>query len=69
MTVGTILYGDYFGDSIRVLEKNAVMGELAREFHGPVAFALHGLATPTVLVGSRGCDQRMALFPEASGTC
>jgi NADH-quinone oxidoreductase subunit L len=46
MTVGTILYGDYFGDSIRVLEKNAVMGELAREFHGPVDFALHGLATP-----------------------
>src|SRR5450755_4504543 len=42
MTVGTMLYGDYFGDSIRVLEKNAVMGELAREFHGPVAFALHG---------------------------
>jgi NADH-quinone oxidoreductase subunit L len=47
MTIGTILYGDYFGDSIRVLEKNAVMGELAREFHGPVAFALRGLATPT----------------------
>jgi NADH-quinone oxidoreductase subunit L len=54
MTVGTILYGDYFGDSIRVLEKNAVMGELAREFHGPAAFALHGLATPTFLLALAG---------------
>src|SRR5665213_128103 len=54
MTVGTILYGDYFGDSIRVLEQNAVMSELAREYHGPVAFALHGLATPTFWLALAG---------------
>jgi NADH-quinone oxidoreductase subunit L len=54
MTIGTVLYGDYFGDSIRVLEKNAVMSELAREFHGPVAFALHGLVTPTFILALAG---------------
>src|SRR5450631_4281881 len=54
MTVGTVLYGDYFGDSIRVLEKNAVMGELAREFHGPVAFALHGFMTATFVLALAG---------------
>ena len=54
MTIGTVLYGDYFGDSIRVLGKNAVMGELAREFHGPVAFALHGFATPTFVLTLAG---------------
>jgi NADH-quinone oxidoreductase subunit L len=62
MTVGTILYGDYFGDSIRVLEKNAVMGELAREFHGPVTFALHGLATPTFCLALAGVATAWLFF-------
>jgi NADH-quinone oxidoreductase subunit L len=38
-----VLFGDYFAGSIFVLEKNHVLGELAREFHGPAGFALHGL--------------------------
>jgi NADH-quinone oxidoreductase subunit L len=54
MTVGTVLYGDYFGDSIKVLEKNAVMSELAREFHGPIAFALQGFLTPTFALALAG---------------
>jgi NADH-quinone oxidoreductase subunit L len=45
-TVGSVVFGDYFQGSILVLEKNDVLGELASEFHGPVAFALHGLQTP-----------------------
>jgi NADH-quinone oxidoreductase subunit L len=62
MTVGTMLYGDYFGDSIRVLEKNAVMGELAREFHGPVAFALHGFTTPTFMLALAGAFAAWLFF-------
>jgi NADH-quinone oxidoreductase subunit L len=54
MTIGTVLYGDYFGASIRVLEKNAVMSELARDFHGPVDFALHGFLTPTFVLALAG---------------
>jgi NADH-quinone oxidoreductase subunit L len=54
MTVGTILFGDYFGDSIRVLEKNAVMVELARDYHGPVEFALHALLQPVVWIAFAG---------------
>jgi NADH-quinone oxidoreductase subunit L len=42
-TIGPVLLGDYFGDSIFVLERNDVLAELAHEFHGPAAFALHGL--------------------------
>jgi NADH-quinone oxidoreductase subunit L len=42
-TIGPVLFGDYFGDAIFVLERNDALGEVAREFHGPVAFALHGL--------------------------
>ena len=46
-TIGPVLFGDYFGASIFVLEKNDVLAELGSEFHGPASFALHGLtATP-----------------------
>jgi NADH-quinone oxidoreductase subunit L len=44
LTVGPILFGGYFGDSIRVLEKNDVLAELGKDFQGPVQLALHGLA-------------------------
>ena len=54
MTVGTVLYGGYFGDSIRVLEKNAVLGELAREYDGPVGFALRALTAPTFWLALAG---------------
>ena len=40
-TVGPVLFGDYFGQSIFVLEANNVVGEVAREFHGPASFAFH----------------------------
>jgi NADH-quinone oxidoreductase subunit L len=46
-TIGPMLYGGWFGGSIRVAAKNDVLGELGREFHGPLAMFLHGfLAAP-----------------------
>ena len=44
VTVGPVLFGDYFGSSIFVLTGNNVVGTLAADFGGPVRFALHGLA-------------------------
>jgi NADH-quinone oxidoreductase subunit L len=44
LTVGPILFGGYFGDSIRVLEKNDVLAELGKDFQSPVQMALHGFA-------------------------
>jgi len=46
ITVGTVLFGDFFGSSIQVLEEHNVIGELVREFHGLVAMALHGIVNP-----------------------
>ncbi|HEV7715343.1 MAG TPA: NADH-quinone oxidoreductase subunit L, partial [Steroidobacteraceae bacterium] len=43
LTVGPLLFGNFFGNAIQVLERNDVVGELAKEWHGPVAFALHGM--------------------------
>jgi NADH-quinone oxidoreductase subunit L len=62
MTVGTILYGSYFGDSIFVLPQNAVMNELAREYHGPVQFALQALAAPTFWVALAGVVTAWVFF-------
>ena len=41
-TVGPMLFGDWFGQAIHVEEANNVLGELAGEFHGAAAMALHG---------------------------
>ena len=43
LTEQTVLFRGYFSDSIRVLENDDVVAEVAREWHGPVEFALHSL--------------------------
>jgi len=43
VTIQPVLFGGYFLDSIRVAEAHDVVGELAREWHGPVRFALGSL--------------------------
>jgi NADH-quinone oxidoreductase subunit L len=40
-----MLFGGWFGDSIFVREQHAVLAELKGEWHGPVPFILHGLAS------------------------
>ena len=41
--IDPMLFGSYFGNSIVVNEPHAVLAELKSEWHGPVAFMLHGL--------------------------
>jgi NADH-quinone oxidoreductase subunit L len=53
LTAGPILFGGYFGDSIRVLEKNDVIAELGKDFQNPIQMALHGFAgAPFWLAGA-----------------
>ena len=42
LTISSVLFGNYFGDAIQVLEQNNVVAEVGKEFHGPVDFALRG---------------------------
>ncbi len=42
LTIGPMLFGDYFGNAIFVREANDVLGELGHEFHGAMAMILHG---------------------------
>jgi len=43
MTIGPMLFGDFFKGSIVVLEAHDVVGEIGREYHGWLPMALHGL--------------------------
>ncbi|MGE0385466.1 MAG: NADH-quinone oxidoreductase subunit L [Gammaproteobacteria bacterium] len=43
--IGTVLFGNYFQASIRVLDANDVLHELAGEYHGVVAMMTHALTT------------------------
>jgi len=54
LTVGPVLFGGYFGDAIRVLEPNDVVGELGKDFQSPAQMALHGFAAPTFWLAAAG---------------
>ncbi len=42
-TIEPVLFNGYFGSAIRVLERNDVVAEIGREFHGAANFALHSV--------------------------
>ncbi len=62
LTIGPVLFGDYFGDAIFVLEKNDVIGEMAHEFHGAVAFALHGFTALPFWLAAAGVGTAWLFF-------
>ncbi|MCU0768095.1 MAG: NADH-quinone oxidoreductase subunit L [Burkholderiaceae bacterium] len=53
-TVGAVLFGDYFGNSIHVAPAHDVLARLGEEFHGPVGFVMHGLSSPILLLAAGG---------------
>jgi NADH-quinone oxidoreductase subunit L len=53
-TIGDVLFEGYFGQSIFVLERHDVLGELGSEFHGPMGFVLHGIIGWPVLLSAAG---------------
>ncbi len=53
-TIGPVLFGGYFGDAIFVSAEHDVLGHLGEEFHGPLAFMLHGLTQPPVYLALLG---------------
>jgi len=54
-TIEPMLFGTFFGDSIFVdISKHPAMMELAEEFHGPIAMALHAFTSPVLLLVGLG---------------
>jgi len=44
-TIGTVLYGGYFGSAIFIAHEHEGLAQMAREFHGVTAMMLHGLTS------------------------
>ncbi len=53
-TIGPMLFGEFFADSIFVDAKHRAMAELEAIYHGPVAMVLHGLTVPTFWLALAG---------------
>jgi NADH-quinone oxidoreductase subunit L len=55
LTIQPLVYGEFFKDSIFVnLEKHPGLEEMAKEFHGPVALALHSITSPVLWLAIAG---------------
>src|SRR6478735_5994849 len=55
MTIGPMLFGEFFKDAIFInLEKHPALEEMAKEYHGPLAMALHGLTSPVFWLALAG---------------
>jgi len=53
-TVEPLLFGGFFGTSIKVLPMHDVLSVLSEEFHGSAAFALHGIEGPAFWLAMAG---------------
>jgi len=54
LTVGVVVFGDFFERAIRVLPGHDVIAEVGEKFHGPIAFALHAVQTPVLYLALAG---------------
>jgi len=55
LTIGPMLYGDYFKDAIFInAEAHPVMEELAKEFHGAFGMAMHAATSPVFWLALAG---------------
>jgi len=52
--IGPLVFGRFFEGAIFVAPSHDVLGHLAREWHGPAAFVLHGLQAPAVWLAAAG---------------
>ncbi|HSD67976.1 MAG TPA: NADH-quinone oxidoreductase subunit L [Woeseiaceae bacterium] len=70
-TIQPVLFGDFFGDAIRVLPAHDVLSELGSAFHGSGRFILHALQGPAVYLAAAGLATAWFLYlkrPELPAT-
>lgn len=68
MTVGPLLFGGAFGNSIFVREANDVVAELGHEFHGWLAFGLHAVQNPVFYLAAAGVGLAWFLYIRSPAT-
>ena len=53
-TVGPMLFGDFFGQSIFVLQEHDVLGVMAQDYHGVLGFITHAFLQPVIYIAFAG---------------
>ena len=54
MTIGPMLFGDYFGSSLVVFEEHDVLAHIGETFTGAMGFLVHGLMSPAFVLSMAG---------------
>lgn len=62
MTIGPVLFEDFFRGAIYVAPEHNVLEQLGEEFHGAFGFALHGLVTPTFWLAVAGIGSAWYIY-------
>ena len=62
LLIGDMVFGDFFGDAIYVLEEHDVLGQHATDYHGVIGFILHGLMTPPFWLAMAGLATAYYLY-------
>ena len=52
--IGSLLFGDYFGNAVYVAPAHDVLARLGEHYHGPLAFVKHGLGSPILGLAAAG---------------
>ena len=52
--IGPLLFGDFFGDAIRVAPEHGALAAVGEKFHGPAGFILHAFGGPAVYLALAG---------------
>ncbi len=66
--VGSMVFGDYFGNSIVVAHEHDVLGHMAEEFHGVMPFITHGLTQLPFMLAMAGVVSAWFLYLHSPGT-
>ena len=54
MTVGSVVFGDYFGEAIMVAPAHDVVGHIGEHYSGPISFMFHGLLNAPFWLAAAG---------------
>ena len=61
LTVGPVMFGDFFADSIAAAP-DGPLASLAADFHGALAFMVHGFASPVLYLAAAGAAAAWYLY-------
>ncbi len=54
LTIGYMLFGDYFGGSVYIAENHPGLAEVGKHFHGAWAFVEHSFSGPAIYLAAAG---------------